>query len=185
MLTLILKTIRFLPTLSMDHQAPASFFLTMAFLVITILITVISRMLIFEKAGRSNVSAFIPILNLYVMLRITGMKKIWTLFYGMTLINLFLSLKALMPLLMPDEVVENRFSILSFFTPFVHPQHIHTLFIVFWSLNALYFFMYVRLHIRLSRLFKYSILFGIGMALLEPVFYPILAFGKAEMKGGV
>ncbi|HEV7232245.1 MAG TPA: hypothetical protein VGO45_12990, partial [Bacteroidia bacterium] len=74
----------------METQAPVSFFMTMMFLVLLIVITVICRMMIFEKAGRSNVSAFIPFLNFYVMLQIVGMKRINTLLYFITLLNIYI-----------------------------------------------------------------------------------------------
>ena len=135
-------------------------------------------MMIFEKAGRSNVSAFVPILNFYVLLRIAGMKKIWTIFYIMTLLNGYLILKSLMPLLMPDEVVHDRLNMLVF----LHPHSFNTLFFTYWIFNTAHLLIYIRLHLRLAARFGKSALFGWGLALLEPVFYPILAFGKSEMK---
>jgi len=161
-------------------QAPASFFITLIAIVLSTALVVISRMLLFEKAGRSNVSAFIPFLNLYVMLGLAGMKRIWTLLYFVTLINIYLTLKAMMPLLMPDEVGPDRLNLISFFIPFLHPRSINGLFIGYWILNGSYLLLYIRMHIRLAAKFGKSRLFGWGMALLEPVFYPILAFGKAE-----
>jgi hypothetical protein len=165
----------------MEIQAPWSFFITMIFIVLSTALVVISRMVIFEKAGRSNVSAFIPFLNFYVMLRMAGMKKVWTFFYIITLFNIFLTLKSMMPLLMPDEVVQSRMSLTSFLIPFLHPRMINTWFVVYWVVNAWYFFLYVKMHVKIAARFHKPTIFGIGMAFLEPVFYPILAFGKAEM----
>jgi hypothetical protein len=148
---------------------------------VAVVITIISRMVIFEKAGRSNVSAFIPFLNYYVLLRIVGMKKIGTLFYAMTLLNLYLSIRFLAPLLMPDEVMVNPF-VRVLILPFFHPAHMGTLFITYWMLNAIYLGIHLRLHLRLAKLFGKSAGFGWGLAFLEPVFYPLLAFGRAEIK---
>jgi hypothetical protein len=166
----------------MESQVPLSFFLTLFFLVISIVLTVISRMMIFEKTGRSNVSAFIPFLNFYVMLQITGMKRISTFLYVMTLLNIYLSIQSLMPLLMPDDIAISRFSLFAFMLPFFHPHAINSLFIVYWLFNTLYLSVYTRMHIRLAALFGKSVAFGWGLAFLEPVFYPILAFGKARIK---
>jgi hypothetical protein len=166
----------------MESQAPLSFFLTLIFLVLSIVLTIISRMMIFEKAGRSNVSAFIPFLNFYVMLQITGMKRISTFLYAMTLLNIYLSIQSLMPLLMPDEVAVSRFSLLAFIMPFFHAHAINALFVIYWLFNTLYLIVYTRMHIRLAALFGKPTGFGLGMAFLEPVFYPVLAFGKASLK---
>jgi hypothetical protein len=165
-----------------SFQAPVSFFLTMIFIVISAVLTIISRMKIFEKAGRSAVSGVIPFLSFYVMLRLTGMRKIWTWLYFITLLNIFLTIKALMPLLLPDEVVQDRFSLISFLYPFIHPQSINALFLVYWLINGTYLFIYIKVHVRLAAKFGKSAFFGWGMALLEPFFYPVLAFGKDEFK---
>jgi hypothetical protein len=161
----------------MESQAPFSFFMTMMFLVLLIVITVICRMMIFEKAGRSNVSAFIPFLNFYVMLQIVGMKRICTFLYFITLLNIFVSIRSLMPLLMPDEVWTSTFSI-----PYIHPKSKYLLPVLYACLNAVYLFVYIRLHLSLAERFGKSRLFGLAMAFLEPVFYPILAFGKASFR---
>jgi hypothetical protein len=162
-----------------SNQAPFIFFFTLALLMITIVITIISRMIIFEKAGRSNVSAFIPFLNLYVMLRLAGMKKIWTLLYFITLINLYLTFKTLQPFLLPDVTYNDHMNFFSFFYPFTHPHKMNALFMVYWLFNGLYLVIYIRMHLKLALKFGKSILFGWGMALLEPIFYPLLAFGNA------
>jgi len=167
----------------MDNvQAPASFFITLFLIVISTAVVVISRMMLFEKTGRSNVSAFIPFLNFYVMLRLAGMKKAWTFFYVITLLNIYLTLKSMAPLLMPDEINPSRLNLISFLYPFIHPRSINALFLIYWITNGFYLMLYVRLHVRLAAQFGKSVLFGWGMALLEPVFYPVLAFGEAEWK---
>ncbi|HXC05620.1 MAG TPA: DUF5684 domain-containing protein [Bacteroidia bacterium] len=165
-----------------SNQAPFVFFATLIVLMLTIVITIVSRMLIFEKAGRSNVSAFIPFLNFYVMLRLAGMRKGWTLLYFMTLVNLYLGFKTLRPFLLPDVIYTDHLNFFSFFFPFLHPGKINLLFVVYWIFNWIYLYIYIRLHVRLAGKFHKSTLFGWGMALLEPVFYPVLAFGKAEYK---
>ncbi len=154
----------------------------MAFIVVSAVLTLISRMKIFEKAGRSAVTAVIPFLSFYVMLRLAGMKRIWTLLYFVTLLNIFLTIKALMPLLLPDEVVQDRFTLISFLYPFAHPHFINALFLVYWLFNGTFLFIYIRLHLILAGKFGRSKSFGLGMALLEPVFYPVLAFGKSEFR---
>ena len=113
------------------------------------------------------------------MLRMAGMKKIWTLFYALTLFNIFLTLKALMPVLMPDEVVQDRLNLISFIRPFLHPQAMNIWFILYWIVNGVYLYLYGKMHVRIAAHFNKSTAFGWGLALLEPVFYPILAFGKA------
>jgi hypothetical protein len=165
-----------------SFQAPVSFFLTMMFIVVSTILTLISRMKIFEKAGRSAVSAAIPFLSLYVMLRLTGMKKIWTWFYFVILLNIYLTIKALLPLLLPDEVLQDHFSLLSFLYPIIHPKSMNTLFVIYWVFNGTFLFIYIRIHVRLAARFGRSKAFGWGMAFLEPFFYPVLAFGKSEFR---
>ncbi|MFI5149616.1 MAG: DUF5684 domain-containing protein [Bacteroidia bacterium] len=154
------------------------FFVTLMMLMILIVTTIISRMMIFEKAGRSNVSAFIPFLNMYVMLRITGMKKGWTFLYFITLFNLYLTFKTLRPFLLPDIIYTDHLNFFSLFYPFLHPSKMNLLFALYWMLNGVYLGIYIRLHVKLAARFKKSVLFGLGLAFLEPVFYPLLAFGK-------
>ena len=100
----------------------------------------------------------------------------------MTLLNIYLTIQSLMPLLLPDDIAVSRFSLLAFLLPFIHPHAINSLFLIYWLFNSLYLFVYTRMHIRLAALFGKSSAFGWGLAFLEPVFYPILAFGKAKFK---
>lgn len=101
-------------------------------LLIIVIIFFISLAKVYKKANRSGISAIIPIYNIFVLLEITNLPKVFLLLYLIPGINLIINI---------------------------------------------YVFM------TLSKFFRKSKLFGLGLAFLPIIFIPILAFNDNEYMG--
>ncbi|MGI6324382.1 MAG: DUF5684 domain-containing protein [Bacilli bacterium] len=130
-------------------------------LIVNILIIMISRWFIFQKARRNQLFAIIPFYSDIVEFEIIGLPIWYTVLYIYFILSWFIYW------LFPSFVEANIdiFYILSFFDYVV-----------------LVYYVFIRPGL-LARVFGKPVLFEIGMVALPFIFYPILAFDKSKYLG--
>ena len=130
----------------------SAFFCLMAGVLATFAIVVISLWRIFNKAGRTGIYAFIPLVSPYQWSKIAGQGTIFAVVYA--LIVTFGTSSAA-----SEQTSEPTFASLVGLVSFV---------------------MYVMIQFGIARRFGKGGLFAVGLIFLPFVFYPILAFGSAS-----
>ena len=142
------------------------FAIVMFFVLIISVITMIGQWKVFQKAGKPGWAAIIPIYNMWVLYEIGGIKPVFCLFtvaggfltgFGNTM-N-FMGQSSGNSIMVLVGLLANLVSIACSMTGLV--------FTIMCSLN-------------IAKYFKKSAAFGIGLAFLSFVFYPILGFGKTD-----
>lgn len=113
-----------------SQQEPSAIGLLVALAILVFLIASVWR--VFTKAGKAGWLVLIPLVNLYVLMKIAGRPGWWLILFLIPLVNLIIS---------------------------------------------------ILVSLDLAKSFGKGAGFGLGLAFLGPIFYPILGFGSARYNG--
>jgi hypothetical protein len=130
----------------------SAFFCLLAGVFVSLAIVVVSLWRIFNKAGRTGIYAFIPLVSPYQWSKIAGQGTIFAVVYAL-IVTFGTSTAA------SDQTSEPTYASLVGLVTFV---------------------MYVIIQFGIARRFGKGGLFAVGLIFLPFVFYPILAFGSAS-----
>ena len=144
--------------------------MTVAFMVVLYVITVIATWKIFKKAGEPGWKCLIPIYNYYLMYKIVGMKN-W--FWWMIAIIICSSIAFAVNNFNPYTMTEAQIANYDFGA---HPAVLITLLIL--CVVAIY--VEVVYAWRTSKVFGHGIGFFIGLLFFTPIFWLILGFDKSK-----
>ena len=135
------------------------------------IITVIADWKIFEKAGEKGWKALIPIYNTYIMFKIVDMKNWFWALLGVSIIgSIILSLNGYEMYAFTPEQIEARNAAME--NPLVLITGLTTSIVAIWA-GILY-------AVRTAKVFGKNNWFAVGLIFLTPIFWLILAFGKAK-----
>ncbi len=113
-----------------SQQEPSAIGLLIALAILVFLIASVWR--VFTKAGKAGWLVLIPLVNVYVLMKIAGRPGWWLILFLIPLVNLIIS---------------------------------------------------ILVSLDLAKSFGKGAGFGLGLAFLGPIFYPILGFGSARYNG--
>jgi hypothetical protein len=113
-----------------SQQEPSAIGLLVALAILVFLIASVWR--VFTKAGKAGWLVLIPLVNVYVLMKIAGRPGWWLILFLIPLVNLIIS---------------------------------------------------ILVSLDLAKSFGKGAGFGLGLAFLGPIFYPILGFGSARYNG--
>ena len=130
------------------------------------IITIVGEWKTFTKAGKPGWAAIIPIYNMWVLYEIGGIKPVFCLF---TVAGGFLTGFGNTMNLMGQSSGNSIMVLVGLFANLIS---------IACSITGLVFTIMCSLNI--AKYFKKSAAFGIGLAFLSFVFYPILGFGKTD-----
>ncbi len=151
---------------------------TVLVLVIILLVMTISMWILFKKAGQPGWTACIPFYNLYILVTKIAKKTVW--WYDLILLPIPVSgiisfvasnMKVVDFILFKINIGQSDFEMSNMGT--IAPY-------IFLPFCIVAFVAYILVSIDVARRFSKGVFYGLGLAILPFIFYPILAFGKSQ-----
>lgn len=175
---------------SFSYNADAAF---MTWLILSSLISVlvsmgitalimVSNWHIFKKLGMPGWKGIIPYYSDYMLFQtLWKTKPFWTLVIAS---GVYIAGSVLMTILLPLMLFVNRNA--------ANTEQMTAMLVIFFVVFGLLTLAFIilalvinfMLHVRMARAFGKSVGFAVGLTFLSFVFYPILAFGKAQRQSG-